>query len=49
MDFVKKGAPQYDGFVHGFETQALLDKLGQLACWKSTDHGSEIDEEGGRH
>ncbi|MNI23709.1 hypothetical protein D3C73_773050 [compost metagenome] len=21
MDFVKKGAPRYDGFVHGLETQ----------------------------
>ncbi|RED63311.1 hypothetical protein DFP95_104306 [Cohnella lupini] len=34
MAFVKKGAPRYDGFVHGFETQhhqggALIMKFKQ--------------------
>jgi hypothetical protein len=35
MGFVKKGAPRYDGFVHGFETQyhqggALIMKFKQI-------------------
>ena len=35
MAFLKKGAPRYDGFVHGFETQyhqggALIMKFKQI-------------------